>query len=181
MSEYKIRPIRAHEWREVRALRLTALKDETAPLAFVESYQEGDAQPDEFWQTRAQGSSSDAGPGAGACQFVAIADDGTWVGTSVALIENAGEQDFEGKTIEQPGGHVVGVFLQPEHRGKGVIGGLLDATMDWLRQRDLTRVRLYVHADNIRARRAYEKAGFTATERSFHGSLGPEIEMARIL
>lgn len=176
-----IRPIRAHEWREVRALRLKALKDEIAPLAFVESYEEGAAQPDEFWQARAQGSSNDAGPQAGACQFVAIADDGTWVGTSVALIEKAGEQDFEGKTIERSGGHVVGVFLQPEHRGKGVIGNLLDATLDWMRQRRLTRVRLYVHADNVGARRAYEKAGFTATGRSFHGSLGLEIEMARAL
>ncbi|MEE6262580.1 GNAT family N-acetyltransferase [Plantactinospora sonchi] len=181
MTEYMIRPIRAHEWREIRALRLKALKDETAPLAFVESYEEGVAQPDVFWQGRAQGSSSDAGPQAGACQFVAIADDGTWVGTSVALIEKAGEQDFEGKTIDRSGGHVVGVFLQPEHRGKGVIASLLDATLDWMRQRKFTRARLYVHADNIRARRAYEKAGFTATGRSFHGSLGLEIEMARAL
>ncbi|MGW5555885.1 GNAT family N-acetyltransferase [Micromonospora sp. NPDC003944] len=181
MSDYVIRPIRAREWREIRALRLKALKDEDAPLAFVESYEEGAAQPDEFWQARAEGSSDDAGPQAGARQFVAIAGDGTWVGTSVALVETAGEQDFEGKTIERPGGHVVGVFLQPEHRGKGVIGSLLDATLDWMRQRSLTRVRLYVQADNIRARRAYEKAGFTATGMSFHGSLGPEIEMARIL
>ncbi|MFC3502027.1 GNAT family N-acetyltransferase [Micromonospora krabiensis] len=181
MTEYTIRPIRAHEWREIRALRLTALKDESAPLAFVESYEEAATQPDEFWQARAQGSSDAAGPQAGACQFVAVADNGMWVGTSVALIEKAGEQDFEGKTIERSGGHVVGVFLQPEHRGKGVIGSLLDASLDWLRQRKLTGVRLYVHADNIRARRAYEKAGFTATGESFHGSLGPEIEMARVL
>ena len=176
-----VRPIRAHEWREIRALRLKALQDESAPLAFVESYEKGAAQPDEFWQGRAQASSSDAGPGAAACQFVAIADDGTWVGTSVALIEKAGEHDFEGKTIEQSGGHVVGVFLQPEHRGKGVIGRVLDATLDWMRQRDLPRARLYVHADNLRAQRAYEKAGFTATGTSVHGSLGHEIEMARAL
>ncbi|MFI7604849.1 GNAT family N-acetyltransferase [Micromonospora sp. NPDC049366] len=181
MSEYLVRPIRGDEWREVRALRLKALKDEAAPLAFVESYEEGAAQPEEFWRGRAQRSSSDAGPEAGACQFVAIADDGTWVGTSVALVEKAGERDFEGETIEQSGGHVVGVFLQPEHRGQGVIGRLFDAALDWMRQRDLTRARLYVHADNIRAQRAYEKIGFTATRRSVDGSLGPEIEMARAL
>ncbi len=50
MNEYLVRPIRGDEWREIRALRLKALKDEDAPLAFVESYEEGAAQPDEFWQ-----------------------------------------------------------------------------------------------------------------------------------
>jgi hypothetical protein len=34
---YTIRPVRAHEWREIRALRLDALLDEVAPIAFLDS------------------------------------------------------------------------------------------------------------------------------------------------
>ncbi|MEV4538250.1 GNAT family N-acetyltransferase [Asanoa sp. NPDC049518] len=90
--------------------------------------------------------------------------------------------------VAEPGGEDrkalpdrTGVFLKPEHRGTGVIGRLFDGTVGWMRQRNLTRVRLYVHADNVRARRAYEKVGFTSTGRECHGSLGPEIEMARAL
>lgn len=181
MSSYTIRPIRASEWREVRALRLAGLGDEAAPLAFVESYDEGAALPDDFWIDRAAGSSLDAGPEAGARQFVAVAADGGWVGTSVVLVESAGEQDFEGRTVESSGGHVVGVFIDPRHRGSGLIERLFEASLDWARERGLSQVRLYVHVENRRAQGAYRRCGFEPTGVRLDGSLGPEIEMARTL
>jgi hypothetical protein len=61
-TRYTIRPARAHEWRESKALRLRALSDDAAPMAFVESHGEAAARPDDFWQGRAQSSSLDAGP-----------------------------------------------------------------------------------------------------------------------
>jgi GNAT superfamily N-acetyltransferase len=181
MTQYTIRPIRAHEWREVRDLRLTGLQDEAAPMAFVTSYEDEAAQPDSFWQDRARGSSIDAGATATARQFVAISEDGAWVGTVVLLVEKAGDRDWEGSVIEHTGGHVVGVFVLPEHRGTGLLGDLLDAALEWAREIGLERVRLYAHRDNGRAQAAYRKTGFEATGVTMTGSIGPEIEMARMI
>ena len=178
---YEIRPVRAHEWREIRALRLSALADEAAAIAFLESPEGAAARPDEFWQDRARGSSVDAGEEALARQFVATSEDGTWVGTAVALVEEVGQRDYAGSVIDRRGGAVVGVYLRPEHRGHGVMEDLLDALTAWLQSRGLPRARLNVHADNARARRLYEKAGFRATGTQFISSIGPEIEMEREL
>ena len=172
-TRYRIRPTRAHEWRESKALRLLALSDEAAPMAFVESHGEAAARPDDFWQGRARSSSLDAGPGAGARSFVAVTDDGTWVGTAVALVEGPGDVDVEGRVVEEAGGHVVGVFLHPEHRGRGVMDSLLQAVTDWLRELGLSRARLYVHADNRRAQRCYEKSGFRPTGSGSPARWGP--------
>jgi GNAT superfamily N-acetyltransferase len=181
VTQYDIRPVRAHEWREIKALRLLALSDEAAPMAFLDSYAEASTRPDEFWQDRARGSSVEAGPAAGARQFVAITEDGDWVGTAVGLVEQAGDVDFAGGLVTRPGGHVVGVFLCPDDRGRGLLGRLFQAVTDWLREAGPAHVRLYVHADNVRAQRAYEKLGFTPTGTHVSGSIGTEIELARTL
>jgi GNAT superfamily N-acetyltransferase len=175
---YTVRPVRGHEWREVRAVRLAALSDDAAPMAFLESYDDAARRPDEFWQDRARGSSLDAGHRAGARQFVAVADDGTWVGTATVLVERAGARDYEGTTIEEDGGHVVAVYLRPEHRGRGVMERLFASAADWLRELGLSRVRLHVHADNARAQGLYERVGFRPTGATSTSSIGPEIEMA---
>ncbi|MBE1875897.1 GNAT family N-acetyltransferase [Myceligenerans pegani] len=178
---YEIRPVRATQWREIRDLRMDALRDEAAPLAFLSTYEEESAYPDEFWIRRARTSSLDAGPAADARQFVAMSDDGRWVGTAVTLIERAGQRDFEERRIERDGAHVVGVYVRPEHRGHGLIDDLFDAALGWARERALHRARLYVHRDNARAQGAYRRLGFTATGATFTGAMGPELEMARIL
>lgn len=178
---YEIRPVRAAEWREIRDLRMYALQDEVAPLAFLSTYEEESAYSDEFWRERARTSSADAGPDAAVRHFVAVADDGEWAGSTVVLVERAGEQDFESKTILHDGAHVVGVYLRPGHRGSGAIDGLFDAALGWAREVGLERARLYVHRDNPRAQGAYRRQGFAETGRSFVGKMGPELEMARAL
>lgn len=40
-TAYTVRPLRAHEWREARTLRLAALQDDAARIAFLESHDEG--------------------------------------------------------------------------------------------------------------------------------------------
>ncbi len=178
---YTVRPVRAHEWREVKALRLTALRDDAAPIAFLETYDDAASRPDEFWRDRTRGSSLDAGDDAAVRQFAAATDDGTWVGTATVLVERAGDVDFAGAVVPESGGHVVGVFLHPAHRGRGLLGDLLGAATDWARERGLPRARLHVHADNGRAQRAYEKAGFVATGARITAVNGPELEMAKAL
>jgi RimJ/RimL family protein N-acetyltransferase len=181
MAAYTVRPVQAHEWREARALRLVALSDDAAAVAFLTTHDEAAARPDEFWRDQTRASSADAGEEAVARQFVAIADNGTWVGSAVALVEEVGQEDYAGSVIDSRGGAVVGVYLRPEHRGRGIMEDVLDAVTGWFRARGLPRARLNVHADNARARRLYEKAKFRATGRQFTSSIGPEIEMETAL
>ncbi|CAN5149719.1 hypothetical protein BH09ACT5_BH09ACT5_07730 [soil metagenome] len=95
------------------------------------------------------------------------------------IVERAGEKDFEGTVIQTSGAGIVGVYLDPEFRGRGIIQQMFDAALYWARERGLPSLRLYVHADNLRAQRAYDKAGFRRTGTTFIGSVGLEVEMAR--
>ncbi|WP_349897601.1 GNAT family N-acetyltransferase [Parafrigoribacterium soli] len=97
------------------------------------------------------------------------------------LIEHAGERDFEGQEVKTSGGMVVGVYLDPEFRGTGTIDRLLTGALAWVGERGLHRARLYVHSDNLRAQRAYERVGFRATGLTIAGSTGRESELARDL
>ncbi|KOV57922.1 acetyltransferase [Streptomyces sp. MMG1121] len=156
-GDYVIRAIRPDDWPLVKQLRLDALRDPVAHLAFLESYDEAASRSDAFWQDRAIGS----GEGSSAArQFIAEASDGSWAGTLTVLIEEAGTKDWKEGTVERRQGHVVGVYVRPGHRGNGLIKALLDAGVTWAWERDAQRVRLYVHEENARAQGAYRKAGF---------------------
>ncbi|MFJ4920796.1 GNAT family N-acetyltransferase [Streptomyces sp. NPDC088725] len=158
-----IRAVRADEWAEVKELRLLALQDPAAPLAFLATYEEAVKRPDSFWQEQAAGGS---GQGLKSRQFIAEAADGSWSASVALLIEEPGYIDFMQHTVERAQGHLVGVYVRPEHRGSGLIKELIAAALDWawsLEEPELSRVRLYVHEDNARARAAYRKMGFTAT------------------
>ncbi|MFI9254756.1 GNAT family N-acetyltransferase [Streptomyces sp. NPDC053069] len=155
--DYVVRAIRPEEWAEVKQLRLDALRDPVAHLAFLDSYEEAAGRADAFWQDRAVGSGEG---GTAARQFIAEAADGTWVGSATVLIEEAGTKDWAGCVVECRQGHVVGVYVRPEHRGNGLIKALFDAGVEWARERGAERVRLFVHEDNARAQSAYRKAGF---------------------
>lgn len=162
--EHVIRPVRADEWRKAKELRLAALADPAAPVAFLETTEQAVAQPDSFWEARTARATGD-----GACQFVAEAADGTWVGGVVALIERAGGEDFFGDTIEADQAHLVGVFVRPEHRGIGLTERLFEAAVEWvwsLEEPRIGRVRLYVHTENPRAEGFYTKFGFVRTGKS---------------
>lgn len=52
------------------------------------------------------------------------------------------------------------MYVKPEFRGKGLNQKILDALLDWAKERNLTEVRLEVYSENASAIRAYEKAGF---------------------
>ncbi|WP_425831312.1 GNAT family N-acetyltransferase [Streptomyces fractus] len=161
--DYVIRPVRADEWRAAKELRLAALRDPAAPLAFLETYEEAAAQPDEFWRGRAER----AAHGTTVLQFVAEnAEGGRWDGSVVALVEEAGSLDFFGQLVERRQAQLVAVFVRPEARGSGVAGALFSAAVEWaFGLEGVTRVRLYVHEDNRRAEGFYRKFGFVHTGR----------------
>ncbi|MEV7322565.1 GNAT family N-acetyltransferase [Streptomyces sp. NPDC093970] len=152
-----VRAIRADEWEAVKRLRLVALRDPVARIAFLETYEDAVDRPDSFYRERAERSAAEP---SGARQFVAEAADGVWVGSLTVLVEEAGSTDWAGVPVERRQGHVVGVFVRPEHRGTGLIDALFDAGVDWAWEQGAERVRLLVHEGNPRAQGAYRRAGF---------------------
>ncbi|MFI5660978.1 GNAT family N-acetyltransferase [Streptomyces sp. NPDC051684] len=159
--DYVIRPVRADEWRAARELRLAALRDPAAPLAFLESYEDAVAQPEEFWRGRAERAAN----GTTVLQFVAEAGEGgRWGGSVVVLVEEAGSLDFFGRPVERRQAQLVAVFVRPEARGSGLAGALFSAAVEWaFGLEGVMRVRLYVHEDNRRAEAFYRKFGFVHT------------------
>jgi GNAT superfamily N-acetyltransferase len=175
---YKVRSIRVDEWPRAKALRLAALQDPVAPLAFLETYENAAARPDSFWQERAVGSAEGA---SGAQQIIAEGPDGEWVGTLTVLLEEPGSVDWAQKPVERKQGHIVAVFVRPECRGIGLTEVLFDAGLEWAWSRGAERVRLFVHQDNERARRLYQKVGFALTGVTMpflHDNAESELEMA---
>ncbi|MET8022037.1 GNAT family N-acetyltransferase [Streptomyces decoyicus] len=169
-GDYVIRQVRVDEWPAVKELRLAALRDPVAPIAFLETYEQAEAQSDEFWKNRtARG--AEGGPHR--CQFVAEGPREDWAGTVTVLIEEPGTEDFTGELVEQRQAHVVAVFVREEHRGGTAAPALLRTAVGWaLAHEGVSRVRLFVHEDNGRAEAFYRKAGFERTR-----LVGAEYEM----
>ncbi|MEU0299252.1 GNAT family N-acetyltransferase [Streptomyces sp. NPDC006175] len=163
--DYVVRAVRAEEWERAREIRLAALRDPVASIAFLETSEQALAKPDVFWQER----TASAAEGTHVRQFVAEAPDGQWAGTVSVLVERpAGEPGF-GEAAEVDQAHLVGVFVRPEHRGSGVVDALFREAIDWAWSLDgppLERVRLYVHEANARAEASYRRIGFAPTGRT---------------
>lgn len=177
--DHVIRVISPKEWPALKELRLAALKDPVAPIAFLETYEEAARQPDAFYIQRAvRGAAEDSG----VRQFVGEAPDGTLSGSVTVIVEEPGRETPFGGSVRQRQAQVVGVYVRPEYRGGGLIGALLEAAVEWCwTLEDVPRVRLFVHEQNSRAEAAYRKAGFVRTGVTSPmpgGHAGQEIEMA---
>ncbi|MFF0430517.1 GNAT family N-acetyltransferase [Streptomyces sp. NPDC004520] len=162
--DYSIRTIRADEWEKTREIRLAALQDPIAHLAFLDTYEAAVERPDAFWKDRAEGS-SESGDGS-VLQFVAEAPDGSWAGTITLLVERPSDEARFGEAAKVDQTHIVGVYVRPEARGTGVIDALFRAGVEWswtVPEPAVERVRLYVHEKNARAAAFYRRFGFVAT------------------
>ncbi|MFF2013277.1 GNAT family N-acetyltransferase [Streptomyces sp. NPDC058195] len=165
--EHVVRTVRADEWPQVKELRLAALSDPVAAVAFLETYEQGVERSDAFWQERAF-NASEAGSGE-VRQFAAVAPDGRWEGSVTVLIERPDAELVFGEGVAVHQAHVVGVFVRPEARGAGLADELFRVAMDWawsLAEPRIERVRLYVHEDNPRAAAFYRRIGFSPTGRT---------------
>ncbi|MEW2438537.1 GNAT family N-acetyltransferase [Streptomyces caniferus] len=152
---YVIRPVTADEWKKLKELRLAALADPVARVAFNETLESASGRPDAFWRQRA----SSPEEGGAALTFVGEAADGKWGGMVVVLVE---------EDEEMPQTHMVGVYVRPEHRGTGLARELFEAAIGWswgLADPVVERVRLWVHEENARAEALYRSLGFVATGR----------------
>ncbi|WP_326698908.1 GNAT family N-acetyltransferase [Streptomyces sp. NBC_01754] len=157
--DYVVRAVRADEWERAREIRLAALRDPVASIAFLETYEQALAASDEFWRGRTEGSVD----GRRVRQFIAEAADGEWAGTVSVLVERPSERVRLGSAPEVDQTHLVGVFVRPAYRARGVVDALFREAVDWswsLTGPPVERVRLYVHQDNARAAAAYRRIGF---------------------
>ena len=159
-----IRPTTEHDWEAVRKLRLEMVRD--TPMGFAESYETALTHDEAEWRRRGA-----RGTAPTSVAFAAIADDERWIGTMAGYIE-------DGRPL------LVGVYVTPDFRGEaGVADALLAAVENWAAQHGDT-ITLHVHADNARARRYYDKQGYTATGVTLPYVLNAtetEIEMAKRL
>ncbi|MEZ4571746.1 MAG: GNAT family N-acetyltransferase [Thermomicrobiales bacterium] len=142
LETVRILTIPASRWREYRRLRLDALQD--SPQAFGASYHESVTLPDEHWIGRLQEAEE------GRSISLAAELDGELIGMIGAFFEAGPEVAT-----------VVAVFVQPEHRGRGVGKLLVEAVLDRLREMPGTeRARLMVNVEQAPALGLYLGAGF---------------------
>ena len=162
---FSVRPVAATDWQKMKALRLAALADPAAPIAYIDTLEQAAARPDTHWQERAVLMDE----GAEARQFIAEEPDGTWVGNVVALLERPGTFDFLAIAVEEPQVHLVGVYVAADRRGGGVADALLEAAIGWAWSHEeprVTCVRLFVHEHNHRAQALYRRIGFVPSGRT---------------
>jgi RimJ/RimL family protein N-acetyltransferase len=141
---YKIRQTTREDWRELRALRLAALRDPVAPVAFYERYDKALRQNRREWERRAQGEHD------GTVTFIGEVEDGSWGGMLSVIATSRCAR-------------VISVYMLPEHRGTGLAGELIRTAIAWAGGRE---VRLHVHENNPRAARFYAAIGFRPTGES---------------
>lgn len=167
-----IRRVRADEGPRIRALRLEALADPVAAIAFLETTEQALARPDAEWRERAERNAT-AADQAG---FVAVLD-GEHVGSVVVFLRRAGEPDYFQRVPEVDTATLVGVYVSPRVRGGGVIDALIGAALDWARDAGYPELTLDVHERNAVAIASYRRAGFDVVG-EFEGDDGREIAMA---
>lgn len=137
-----IERIAEDDWRRLRMVRLTALAD--APSSFGSSREEEEAYEEERWRAMIRT----------AGMFVA-ADGDTLVGMAAGIPRESNEERGLGA-----------MWVAPQWRGSGVAALLVEAVVGWARDNGCRRVGLWVPADNPRARRFYQRQGFTMTGRT---------------
>lgn len=134
------------DWRTWLEIRLRALAD--APSAFGSTYAETSRMTEEQVRTRLDHQRVD--------------------GLDVLALASGRPVGMAGGWCDRPGWlHVVGMWVDPTHRGHGLAAVLLDHVVAWARRRGL-RAHLDVTVGNDAARRAYERYGFVGT-----GETGP--------
>jgi GNAT superfamily N-acetyltransferase len=129
------------EWRTVREVRLEALRE--APYAFASTYKREAPLDEAGWRRRVRG----------AAWFVAW-DAGEPVGIAGAFREErtaAAER------------HLVGMWVAPVWRRRGVARALCEAVARWAREDGAQVLSLWVAEGNDAARRAYQRFGFVGT------------------
>jgi GNAT superfamily N-acetyltransferase len=130
------------EWELLRDMRLRALADSPSSFGSSLAREKDRAEADwRGWIERRDGA------------MFALVDQEAWLGIAGTYVEP-----------EQPGVvWVVSMWVAPEGRRGGAGRRLLDACIQWARERGAAEARLWVTVGNEPARALYEAAGFHPT------------------
>ncbi len=157
----QIRRLGSGDERALKEIRLRALLDE--PDAFGSSYERESLFVESDWQGRLAR--------VDAASFVCERGDGIAVGLVTGMIDDNSAHVAR----------LTSMWVDPEARGSGVAGLLIDEVIAWSLMRKCESIRLDFTEGNGRAERAYEKSGFrrtgTSTIRERDNMV--EIEMER--
>lgn len=139
----ELRLLGAADAQDYKRVRLNALK--LAPTAFGSSWETTRELPDEFFTQRATAQPDN---------FIFGAfDDRVLIGICGAFVE----PDIMRNHIA----NVVGMWVEPSHRSRGIARRLVDAVIEALQALpQVTSIQLSVTASNINALQLYEDCGF---------------------
>lgn len=186
----QIHAVTEADWARLRAVRLQALSD--APYAFGSTYEREAAFPEATWRDRARPDpahrqtflalSGDAPPALPDRSDQFPADN-----VVTGIRESGGDDEVLGLAtvlLDGDRADIVGVWVDPARRGRGIAAALMDAVLDHARRHHARRAVLTVTEGNDPARQLYRRLGFEPT-----GVRTPlprdetvfETEMARLL
>jgi GNAT superfamily N-acetyltransferase len=136
----EIRALNSDDWRDIRAIRLRSLAD--APDAFTSSYSRESGYDEAKWRDLAVTGR----------WFVAIEDEP--VGVAVGV---------DGWSGDPKGRELVGMWVAPSHRRRGIAKVLLDRVKAWATSEGAATLRLGVREGNEQALTAYRRMGMRAS------------------
>jgi len=123
----------------LREIRLQALRD--APYAFASTHAREGAFADDEWRGRA-----------------------TRDGSFLAFLPEVSPAGLGAGYLAAPDtAELVGMYVRPRARGRGVGEAIIEAVAGWAVQRGAATVHLWVTETNKPARMLYERCGFTVT------------------
>lgn len=129
------------DWESWRSIRLQALTE--APYAFTSTHADWHVAPEERWRARLALEDS---------QNLVAYTDGVPVGMVTGVLADRGGAAA-----------LISMYVAPPVRGSGLADALIDGVEAWARGRAATALCLDVMVDNARARRLYERHGFTVS------------------
>lgn len=165
MARYEVRRLGPKDWRTFRGLRLAMLTE--SPDAFWSSVQRERAYDETRWRTML------GGRGVTTAAF----RNGEPVGLASgkpAPPREPGEEPPAGEA------ELVGMWVAPDARGSGVADLLVRDVTSWAADAGYRLLALWYTDGNARARRLYERAGFTATDETEPHPTRPDLRGRRM-
>ena len=141
-TEVTVRQANVADAAALRQLRLEALQNR--PVAFASDYHEEVQYPLSRTEERLKDQTANA-------TFIAIANS--------TLVGMMGIGQSQHRNVKH-NAMIWGVYVQPAWRGKNISGQMIEACIEWARERSVKFVKLGVNATNTSALNSYIRAGF---------------------